>query len=348
MTAPGSGSGTSIREQIEEREYQTLSAFAAHARDSLGRKMPEEPCDIRTCYMRDRDRILHSKSFRRLKNKTQVFLEPEDDHYRTRLTHTLEVAQIARTISKALALNEDLTEAIALGHDLGHTPFGHSGEKVLNEILRKDGRGHFDHAEQSVRIAERLERDGRGLNLTLETLDGILNHGTECRPKTLEGGVVRISDKIAYLHHDVDDAIRAGVLTEDDLPRSFTDILGHSVKERLNLLVHDLIESSRGKPEILQSREVGEAMTGLRAFMFDAVYTNDTVKHEEEKAKAMIRMLYDYYLEHFGEIPETYRKKREQGDPLEIIVCDYISGMTDQYAVQRYEQLFVPKGWGMM
>ena len=337
-----------IREQIEEREYEILGPYATFARDSKGRKRQEEECDIRTCFQRDRDRILHSRSFRRLKNKTQVFLEPEDDHYRTRLTHTLEVAQIARTISKALALNEDLTEAIALGHDLGHTPFGHSGEKVLNEILVKGGAGHFDHAEQSVRIVERLERDGTGLNLTLETLDGILNHGTECRPATLEGAVVRISDKIAYLHHDADDAIRAGVLTEEEMPRTFTDVLGHSVKERLNFLVHDIIENSSGKPEILQSPAAEEAMQGLRAFMFDAVYTNDTVKHEEEKAKAMIRMLYEYYIEHFGEIPDTYRKMKELGDAREIIVCDYISGMTDQYAVQRYEQLFVPKGWGMM
>lgn len=335
----------SVREQTEAFEYEYLSPYAAHARESKGRRTFEEPCDIRTCYQRDRDRILHSKSFRRLKNKTQVFLEPEGDHYRTRMTHTLEVSQIARTIAKALRLNEDLTEAIALGHDLGHTPYGHSGETALNEILKEAGIGHFRHNEQSVRIIERIEKNGEGLNLCRETVDGILNHGTEMRPSTLEGMVVRLSDKIAYIHHDADDAIRARVLREEEIPEAYTRVLGHSVKDRLNTLVHDIISSSQGKNAVLQSEEVAEAMSGLRAFMFEAVYKNPTVKHEEEKAQGMLRMLYHYYMAHFDEIPASYRILKESGDREEIIVCDYISGMTDQYAVYKYRELFVPRGF---
>ena len=335
----------SVREQTEAFEYEYLSPYAAHARESKGRLRFEEPCDIRTCYQRDRDRILHSKSFRRLKNKTQVFLEPEGDHYRTRMTHTLEVSQIARTIAKALRLNEDLTEAIALGHDLGHTPYGHSGETALNEILKEAGIGHFRHNEQSVRIVERIEKNGEGLNLCRETVDGILNHGTEMRPSTLEGMVVRLSDKIAYIHHDADDAIRARVLREEEIPEAYTRVLGHSVKDRLNTLVHDIISSSQGENAVLQSEEVAEAMSGLRAFMFEAVYKNPTVKHEEEKAQGMLRMLYHYYMAHFDEIPASYRILKESGDREEIIVCDYISGMTDQYAVYKYRELFVPRGF---
>lgn len=334
-----------IREQMEEREYVLLSPYASKSRESLGRKRFEEPCDVRTAYQRDRDRILHSKSFRRLKNKTQVFLEPEGDHYRTRMTHTLEVSQIARTIAKALALNEDLTEAISLGHDLGHTPFGHSGEAALNDILLELGFSGFRHNEQSVRIVERLEKDGNGLNLTREVVDGILNHGTSSSPMTLEGNIVRLSDKIAYLNHDIDDAIRAGVLTEDDLPREYTDILGHSVKQRLNCLIHDLISNSMGKPEIRQSEEVGKAMKDLRKFMFQAVYTNKTVKHEEEKAKNMLKQMYEYYCNNLDQIPLSYRVLLLSGEIPEIVVADYISGMTDQYAIYTYEKLFVPKGW---
>lgn len=335
----------SIREQTEAFEYEYLSPYAAHARESKGRLYEEEPCDIRTCYQRDRDRILHSKSFRRLKNKTQVFLEPEGDHYRTRMTHTLEVSQIARTLSKALRLNEDLTEAIALGHDLGHTPYGHSGETALNGILTEAGIGHFRHNEQSVRIVERIEKNGEGLNLTRETVDGILNHGTDAVPSTLEGAIVRLSDKIAYIHHDTDDAIRAGVLKEADIPEVYKRVLGYSVKERLNTLVHDIILSSAGKAEVLQSEEVADAMRGLRSFLFEAVYKNPTVKHEEEKAQGMLRMLYRYYMEHFDEIPDSYRILKEGGDREEVIVCDYISGMTDQYAVLKYRELFVPSGF---
>ena len=317
----------SIRELIEEREYEILRPCAAKSRESLGRMRSEEPCDIRTCYQRDRDRILHSKSFRRLKNKTQVFLEPEGDHYRTRLTHTLEVSQIARTISKALYLNEDLTEAIALGHDLGHTPYGHSGEAALDELLRTSRIGRFRHNEQSVRIVEVLEKDGMGLNLCRETVDGIRNHGTANMPATLEGQVVRLSDKIAYINHDIDDAIRAGVLTEEDLPREYTDVLGHSVKSRLNRLIHDIITESSGKEEILQSEKVGEAMFGLRYFMHQAVYRSERVK------------------EHLERIPRSYTRLMEQGERKEIVICDYISGMTDQFAVREYQELFIPKGW---
>lgn len=334
-----------IRELMEEREYEILSPHAAHSRESKGRSMPEEPCDIRTCYQRDRDRILHSKSFRRLKNKTQVFLEPEGDHYRTRMTHTLEVSQIARTIAKALLLNEDLTEAIALGHDLGHTPYGHSGEAALNEVMQEAGLKGFEHNEQSVRIVEVIEKDGKGLNLTWEVRDGILNHGTANMPSTLEGKIVRLSDKIAYINHDIDDAIRAGVLTEDELPQEFTDVLGHSVKSRLNRMIHDMITQSLGKDDICQSEEVAIAMMGLRRFMFKSVYQSPLVKGEEKKAQECLKQLYYYYLEHIHEIPKAYQHLLSRGEKKGIVVCDYISGMTDQYAVQRYTELFVPKGW---
>ncbi len=333
-----------IREQIEAREYEILSPWASHSRDSLGRKTEEEPCDVRTCYQRDRDRILHSKSFRRLKNKTQVFLEPEGDHYRTRMTHTLEVSQIGRTIAKALALNEDLVEAIALGHDLGHTPFGHSGEAALDAVLTERG-GHFLHNEQSVRIVEKLEKDGRGLNLTREVVDGILNHGTDCMPMTLEGKIIRLSDKIAYLYHDIDDAVRAGVLREEMIPKEFTDVLGNSVKTRLNSMIHDIITESAGKNDILQSPAFAEAMSGLRRFMFGAVYESPVVKAEEDKAKRLLRSLFEYYEEHLSELPASYTGMLREGEKPEIVICDYISGMTDQYAVQKYAELFVPVGW---
>ena len=296
-----------IREQIEEREYEVLGPYASFSRDSAGRKRKEEECDIRTCYQRDRDRILHSRSFRRLKNKTQVFLNPEGDHYRTRLTHTLEVSQIARTIAKALRLNEDLVEAIALGHDLGHTPYGHSGEAALDEMMKKAGFHGFKHYEQSVRIVEFIEKDGRGLNLTWEVVDGILNHGVPGHPSTLEGRVVRLADKIAYLNHDIDDAIRAHVLTEEEIPTEYRDILGHSVKIRLNRIIHDIISQSEGKGDILQSEEIEKAMFGLRQFMFSAVYQSAVVKAEEHKAQQMLLAMGDYYMEHFEAVPGSYR-----------------------------------------
>jgi len=334
-----------IREQMEEREYRLLSSHATFSGRSLGRAVPEEPCDIRTCFQRDRDRILHSKAFRRLKNKTQVFLEPEGDHYRTRLTHTLEVSQIGRTIAKALYLNEDLAEAIALGHDLGHTPYGHSGEAALREVMQAAGFPGFEHNEQSVRVVEKLEKDGRGLNLSREVLDGILNHGTSDMPHTPEGKIIRISDKIAYINHDIDDAIRAGVLTEEDIPKEYQNVLGGSVKIRLNRMIHDVITSSMDRDDICQSPEVGEAMRGIRQFMFREVYYSPVVKAEEVKAQKMLKTLFSWYLAHPELIPESYRMHLLRGDPIEVIICDYISGMTDQYAVQKYEEYFVPKGW---
>lgn len=331
-----------IRETREAWEEQYLSPYASLSSKSKGRVVTEESCDIRPVYQRDRDRILHCKAFRRLKHKTQVFLAPEGDHYRTRLTHTLEVAQIARTIARSLALNEDLTEAIALGHDLGHTPFGHSGEKILNEIC-PDG---FAHYEQSVRIVEMLEKDGKGLNLTWEVRDGILNHRTSGHPATLEGGIVRLSDKIAYINHDIDDAIRAKIFVEKDLPAQYTDVLGHSVRERLNTMIHDIIYNSMDKPQIIMSPGMEEAMQGLRSWMFEHVYRSDIPKAEEGRAQQLIVSLYHYYMEHVIELPEEYLLMMVQrGEKKERVVCDYIAGMSDSYAIEKFKELFVPKAW---
>ncbi len=331
-----------IREQREDFEARYLSPYASLSRDTRGRDVPEESCDIRPEYQRDRDRILHCKTFRRLKHKTQVFLAPEGDHYRTRLTHTLEVSQIARTIARSLRLNEDLTEAIALGHDLGHTPFGHSGERILNDIC-PDG---FSHCEQSVRVVERLEKDGRGLNLTWEVRDGILNHRTSGHPATLEGCVVRLSDKIAYINHDIDDAIRGKIFCEADIPGQYTDVLGHSVRERLNTMIHDIILCSMDQPEILMSPGMEETMQGLRRWLFTHVYTNDVPKAEEGKAQMLIETLYRYYMEHESRLPAEYRRMIEEcGEKKERVVCDYIAGMSDSYAIGMFEELFVPKAW---
>ncbi|MBR4753731.1 MAG: deoxyguanosinetriphosphate triphosphohydrolase, partial [Lachnospiraceae bacterium] len=280
-----------IRETMEQFEKEHLSPYASLSCNSKGRERPEEECDIRPVYQRDRDRILHCKSFRRLKHKTQVFLAPEGDHYRTRLTHTLEVSQNARTIAKALRLNEDLVEAISLGHDLGHTPFGHCGEAALNSVCPEG----FAHNEQSVRVVHYLEKHGEGLNLTWEVRDGILNHQTESTPATLEGKVVRFSDKIAYINHDIDDAIRADVIREEDIPKEYRDILGHTSRERLNTLIHSVISESMGKDDILMTPDIEEAMKGLRAFMFENVYTNPKAKAEEKKARELIIELYEYY-----------------------------------------------------
>ncbi|MCD8011432.1 MAG: deoxyguanosinetriphosphate triphosphohydrolase [Lachnospiraceae bacterium] len=332
----------SIREELEEREAQILSPYAALSRNSLGRDVEEEPCDIRTVYQRDRDRIIHCKAFRRLKHKTQVFLAPSGDHYRTRLTHTLEVSQIARTIARALRLNEDLTEAIALGHDLGHTPFGHAGEAILNEICEEG----FSHYRQSVRVVELLEKDGQGLNLTKEVRDGILNHRTSGHPATMEGKVVRFSDKIAYINHDIDDAIRAGILTEAMLPEIYTRVLGHTVRERLNTLIHSVIENSLNQPDIRMDGEVELAMQGLRRFMFENVYTGTEPKKEDGKAQRLLQELYYYYMDHMEEMPEEYINLvwiRQQ--PLSRVVCDYVAGMTDNYAVDTFNKLFVPQFW---
>lgn len=331
-----------IREELEKREHQYLSPYAAFSDASKGRDKMEEPCDLRPVYQRDRDRILHCKSFRRLKEKTQVFLSPEGDHYRTRLTHTLEVSQNARTIAKALLLNEDLTEAIALGHDLGHTPFGHAGERVLNRICP----GGFQHRIQSVRVVEKLENNGNGLNLTKEVRDGILNHQTSGSPSTLEGKVVRLCDKIAYVNSDIDDAIRGNIISEEDIPKEYIELLGNTLSERLNTFIHDIIINSMGKDDICMSKEIEAALVGLRKFMFASVYTNPVAKGEECKAEGMIEQLYNYYYKHFYEMPEEYVQMIEEyAATQERATCDFIAGMTDRYAVTTYENLMIPKVW---
>ena len=331
-----------IRESTEQWESQWLSPYASLSRNSRGREKEEPECDIRPVYQRDRDRILHCKSFRRLKHKTQVFLTPQGDHYRTRLTHTLEVAQTARTIARALRMNEDLTEAIALGHDLGHTPFGHAGERALNQVCSEG----FAHNEQSVRIVERLEKGGKGLNLTWEVRDGILNYQMSGKPSTLEGMIVRYSDKIAYINHDVDDAIRAGVIREDEIPRTYTDILGHSTRERLNTMIHDIVNNSLEKPDIRISEDVEFAFRGMRKYMFENVYTNPKAKGEEEKAENILKELFRYYMDHPERLSNEYIERMWQtGETQERSVCDYIAGMTDQYAIAKFQEFFVPVSW---
>lgn len=331
-----------IREQLELREMEYLSEFAAKSSESKGREREEEQCDLRPVFQRDRDRILHSKSFRRMKQKTQVFLLPKGDHYRTRLTHTLEVSQNARTIAKALRLNEDLAEAIALGHDLGHTPFGHAGERALNQVCPNG----FKHNEQSVRVADFLEKQGRGLNLTWEVRDGILNHKTSGRPATLEGEIVRLSDKIAYINHDIDDAIRGGILRPEDIPLKYRRILGETTKARLNSMIHNVIRNSEGKPYISMSEEIAEATAGLRRFMFENVYLNPVAKREENKAVEMLKNLYGYYMEHMEELPQRYLETIDTGQSTkEQSVCDFIAGMTDAYAVKKFQEYFIPEGW---
>ena len=330
-----------IREQIEAMEKETLSPYAALSANSKGRDREEPQCDIRPVFQRDRDRILHSKSFRRLKNKTQVFLTPKGDHYRTRLSHTLEVSQNARTIAKALRLNEDLVEAIALGHDLGHTPFGHAGERLLNSVCE----GGFKHNEQSVRIVEKLEKDGQGLNLTWEVRDGILNHQTGTMPHTLEGKIVRLSDKIAYINSDFDDAIRAHILCEEDIPLQIRKTIGYNTRERLDCLIHDTIINSMGQNDIIMSKECAEAMKELRAFMFTNLYTNPVAKSEEVKAEIMLRHLYEYYMDHVELLPAKYQKMHVAGEDLGRVMCDFISGMTDQFAINRFSEFYLPEAW---
>ena len=330
-----------IREMAEQREEAYFSPYAALSSKSRGRDVEEPPCDIRPVYQRDRDRILHSKSFRRLKHKTQVFLQPQGDHYRTRLTHTLEVAQTGRTIARALRINEDLVEAIALGHDLGHTPFGHAGESALNEVCPLG----FTHYEQSIRVVEILEKKGKGLNLTWEVRDGIRNHRMAGNPATLEGKIVRLSDKIAYINHDIDDVERAGILTEAEIPKEYRQILGSTTKERLNTLIHDIVIHSQGKDDIFMSSEMEHAMKGMRSFMFTAVYRNPLAKVEEEKAKHLLMELYHYYEGHLETLPEEYRMLINRGEPEERVVCDYIAGMTDQYAMKKFSELYIPGAW---
>ncbi len=328
-----------IREEKQKREQVILSPYAQLSAHSKGRERPEEECLIRTCYERDRDRILHSKSFRRLKHKTQVFIAPEGDHYRTRLTHTLEVAQIARTIATSLCLNESLTEAIALGHDLGHTPFGHTGEEVFNEICPFP----FEHNLQSLRVVRELE-NGTGLNLTYEVQDGIVSHCSGYTPDTLEGYAVYVSDKIAYINHDIDDAVRGGVLRYEDLPQDCIDILGDTHSKRIHTMIVDIIENSYAKNGIFKSLAISEATQKLRRFLFDNVYVGSAAKAEETKAKDILRRLFEYFIQNKDKMPDEFIFRAEK-DGLERSVCDYIAGMTDNFAVSLYKNLFIPKSW---
>ena len=332
------------REDAEKREYEILSPLASKAADSKGRVFDEEQCAFRTVYQRDRDRIIHSKAFRRLIHKTQVFLAPETDHYRTRLTHTLEVAQISRTVAGMLAYNADLTEAIALGHDLGHTPFGHVGEKVLNSIHP----GGFSHNEQSLRTVDLLEETSkrRGLNLTYEVRDGILNHRGPVRPATLEGQTVKICDRIAYVNHDIDDAVRSGIFTPDYLPQKDLEVLGFTHSDRINNLIVDLCANSEGKDTVELSPEFSEALLDLRSFLFRNVYHSPDVRttSDLDKVEKVITSLYEYFLAHPDEIQGIYRTVQEE-EGTHAAVKDWIAGMTDRYALEMYEKLFVPQGW---
>ena len=330
-----------IRESLEAWEDEYLSPYAMHSKDSKGRLKNEEQCDIRPVFQRDRDRIIHSKAFRRLKDKTQVFLTPEGDHYRTRLTHTLEVSQTARTIAKALALNEELVEAIALGHDLGHTPFGHAGERALNRVCPTG----FKHNEQSVRTVDKLEKDGQGINLTYEVRDGILNHQTSGMPATLEGKVVRLSDKIAYIHHDMDDAIRGGILNEKDVPKEIAKAIGATCGQRLDHFIHDIVNTSESTDDVRMSEEPAQAMTDMRRFMFERVYQNPIAKAEEGKAETLIETLYYYYLDHIMLLPDFLLDLIERGESKEAVVCDYIGAMTDRFVIAKYQEIYIPKTW---
>ncbi|MBP1737481.1 MAG: deoxyguanosinetriphosphate triphosphohydrolase [Oscillospiraceae bacterium] len=331
-----------IREQTEQRELESLSPFACRAADSKGRMHPLEPCHLRTCFQRDADRIVHSKAFRRLTHKTQVFLRPEGDHYRTRMTHTLEVARIARTMARGLLLNEDLTEACALGHDLGHTPFGHAGERALNEIMS----GGFRHNEQSLRVVDVLEDGGEGLNLCHEVREGILCHTKGRQAKTLEGQIIRLADRIAYINHDIDDALRGGIIFPMDIPVELCSRLGFSHGSRIDNLVADVIESSCGQNQITQSPEHQEAMEELRKFMFKAVYRNPVAKGEEGKAEALVKTLFEHFAKKPDLLPKDFQEIRVK-EGAERASCDYIAGMTDKYAVELFETLFIPHAWAV-
>lgn len=329
-----------VREYLEKEELERLAPWAAKAAQSVGRAFAEPPCDVRTCFQRDIDRIVHSKSFRRLMHKTQVFLQPEGDHYRTRMTHTLEVSRIAQTIARALRLNEDLTQAIALGHDLGHTPFGHAGEVALTQVLGRP----FRHNEQSLRVVEHLEKNGAGLNLCYEVRKGILGHTGDYIPETLEGQIVRLSDRIAYINHDIDDAMRAGILSNSDIPRSISNVLGATHRERINTLVQDCINSSIGCDALHMQPAVSKAMDNLREFMFERVYRNPVAKGEESKARHIIQQLYRYYEKNPEKLPADFQPQLDF-DGMQPVICDYIAGMTDKYAVHKFTELFVPDGW---
>lgn len=327
-----------VREMICENEHRVLSPNACFSDESRGRNHHEEECDLRTCFQRDRDRVIHSNSFRRLKHKTQVFLSPQGDYYRTRLTHTLEVSQIARTIAIALGLNETLTEAIALGHDLGHTPFGHAGERALNSVCD----GGFRHYEQSLRVADVIEKEGRGLNLTQEVRDGIVRHTSGTEAFTLEGRIVRLADRIAYINHDIDDAVHACVLKETDIPQDIRETLGQNKSQRINKLVLSAVNNS--KDDIILGEDCADAFATLHSFMFERVYTNPVCKGEEARAIEMIKWLYEYFLMNPDEMPSEYKTIREN-EGVERAACDYIAGMTDRYAVHTFEKLFVPRSW---
>lgn len=335
------GENVNIRERTENMEQKILSEYASLAKNSKGRKKEEQECELRTVYQRDRDRIIHCKSFRRLKHKTQVFISPEGDHYRTRLTHTLEVSQIARTIAMALRLNGDLTEAISLGHDLGHTPFGHAGESALNKIS-KNG---FKHFEQSARVAEVLEKNGKGLNLTYEVLDGILCHTRGEEAKTPEGRIVKLADRIAYINHDIDDAIRAGVLNEYDLPKNALNILGDSKTKRIGTLIKSVVDNSDGL-NICMGDEVAEAFNIIHKFMFDTVYLDSSAKSEERKIPILIEMLYNYFESNNEKLPEDIKCIANK-EGIDRAVCDYIAGMTDHFAVNMFKSIFIPISWGI-
>lgn len=330
-----------IRELFLEREKSTLSPYAFLTSNTRGRDYPYTPCPVRTEFQRDRDKIIHSTSFRRLMHKTQVFLMPVDDHYRTRLTHTLEVTQIARIISRGLRLNEDLTEAIALGHDLGHTPFGHAGEDAMRTCYDPS----FAHYKQSLRVVERLEKDGRGLNLTWEVRDGIVNHTGAHMASTLEGVVVKFADRIAYINHDIDDAVRAGILRQDDIPADLRAVLGEGHSERINRMVLSIITSSTDKPAITMTDEVQQATDALRKFMFENVYEDKVAKREDAKSKALLVSLYEYFCANPEKMPREYFVNVEN-EGVERCVCDYVSGMTDRYAIELYNELYVPQVWG--
>lgn len=331
-----------IREELERREAEYLAPWAALASQTRGRGRPEPEAEDRTCYQRDADRILHSRSFRRLMHKTQVFLQPEGDHYRTRMTHTLEVSRIARTIARCLHLNEDLTEAAAMGHDLGHTPFGHAGEAALSEVMGMP----FHHNEQSLRVVDKLEKDGEGLNLTYEVRRGILCHSGPEIAESLEGQIVRYADRIAYINHDIDDAMRAGILKNEEIPAEISDVLGSKHSQRINTLVSDIVNSSAGKAEISMTPEVLQTMLKLRAFMFERVYRNPKAKGEESKASLIIQELYRYYNSYPEKLPPDFQTQLDlEGIPR--VVCDYVAGMTDKYAVFKFEEIFVPTAWSI-
>lgn len=329
-----------MKEKTLKKEQLFLSPYACKSVDTVGRLREEEPCPMRTDFQRDKDRIIHCKAFRRLKNKTQVFFSPEGDHYRTRLTHTLTVSQVARGIARALSLNEDLTEAIALGHDLGHTPFGHSGERILNKLSPKG----FSHNEQSGRVVDFLENDGKGLNLTREVVDGIINHKLNTNPKTLEGKAVSLADRIAYINHDIDDAIDGGFITEDDLPKDAVALLGSTSRQRINSMLSSILRASDGKNTVEMEKEYADATMELRTYLFKNVYNDKTFRDEETRADRMLTALYEYYMKTPENLPDFYKDRLEFED-VDVVLCDYISGMSDMYAVKTFSEIFIPKNW---